>query len=100
MGVKAMTQNASSLASRRGPSALVGVTQVLDTFAARDHNGEILTAVRHYPAREAQWADFPEWVHGEVRAAYNTKGIHRLYTHSIFSPPKRSHKTSWPSCTT
>jgi len=26
-----------------------------DTFAARDRDGETLTAVRHYPAREAQW---------------------------------------------
>jgi DEAD/DEAH box helicase domain-containing protein len=62
-------------------SALTRVGQVLDTFAARDHSGEVLTAVRHYPARAAQWAEFPEWLHEDVRAAYNGKGIQQLYTH-------------------
>jgi DEAD/DEAH box helicase domain-containing protein len=62
-------------------STLTRVGQVLDTFAARDHNGEVLTAVRHYPARAAQWAEFPEWLHEDVRAAYNGKGIQQLYTH-------------------
>jgi DEAD/DEAH box helicase domain-containing protein len=67
--------------TERNWSALSRVAQVLDTFAARDNTGELLTAVRHYPAREAQWAEFPEWVHGDVRAAYNAKGIRKLYTH-------------------
>ncbi len=64
-----------------GPTSLASVSQVLDTFAARDFNGEVLTAVRHYPAREAQWAEFPEWIDADLRAAYNAKGIRRLYTH-------------------
>ncbi len=45
-----------------GTSPLARVSQVLDSFASRDHTGEVLTAVRHYPARQAQWADFPEWL--------------------------------------
>jgi len=64
-----------------GSASLARVSQVLDTFAARDFNGEVLTAVRHYPAREAQWAEFPEWIDADLRAAYNAKGIRRLYTH-------------------
>ncbi|MFI5097350.1 MAG: DEAD/DEAH box helicase [Candidatus Acidiferrales bacterium] len=64
-----------------GATSLARVSQVLDTFAARDSSGEVLTAMRHYPAREAQWAEFPEWIHLELRAAYNAKGIRRLYTH-------------------
>jgi DEAD/DEAH box helicase len=76
-----MASNAFSLARAGGSSTLTRVTQVLDTFAARDRDGEILTAVRHYPAREAQWAEFPEWVHAELRAAYYAKGIRQLYTH-------------------
>jgi DEAD/DEAH box helicase domain-containing protein len=64
-----------------GPTSLARVSQVLDTFAARDSRGETLTAVRHYPAREAQWAEFPEWIHDDLRAAYTAKGIRRLYTH-------------------
>jgi DEAD/DEAH box helicase domain-containing protein len=62
-------------------SPLARVSQVLDSFASRDHTGEVLTAVRHYPAREAQWADFPRWLKPELRAAYNAKGIRQLYTH-------------------
>ncbi len=72
-----------SLAVRRvGMStAITRVHEVLDGFASRDHNGEILTAVRHFPAREAQWADFPAWVHPDLASAYAAKGIRRLYTH-------------------
>jgi DEAD/DEAH box helicase domain-containing protein len=61
--------------------ALSGVRDVLDVFAARDRDGEMLTAVRHFPAREAQWADFPAWVRADLRAAYQAKGIRRPYTH-------------------
>jgi len=76
-----MASNAFSLARAGSSSTLARVTQVLDTLAARDRDGELLTAVRHYPAREAQWAEFPEWVHADLRAAYNAKGIRQLYTH-------------------
>jgi DEAD/DEAH box helicase domain-containing protein len=72
-----------SLAVRKAtmPTAITRVHEVLDAFAARDYDGEILTAVRHFPAREAQWADFPTWVHPDLVAAYAAKGIRRLYTH-------------------
>jgi DEAD/DEAH box helicase domain-containing protein len=62
-------------------SSLAGVREVLDGFAARDVTGEVLTAVRYFPAREARWADFPAWAHPDVVAAYRTKEIERLYTH-------------------
>ena len=62
-------------------TAITRVHEVLESFAARDRDGEILTAVRHFPAREAQWADFPAWVHADLVSAYAAKGIHRLYTH-------------------
>ena len=67
--------------ANRGSSTLARVNQVLDGFAARDPSGELLTAVRHYPARQAQWAEFPEWIHRDLRAAYNGKGIRQLYSH-------------------
>jgi DEAD/DEAH box helicase domain-containing protein len=57
------------------------VSQVLDTLVERDAYGDILTALRHYPARPAQWADFPAWTHQELHAAYAAKGIVQLYTH-------------------
>ena len=62
-------------------NAITRVNEVLDKFAARDRTGEVLTAVRHFPAREAQWADFPDWVHPDLVAAYHEKGIRRPYTH-------------------
>jgi len=62
-------------------SALARVSEVLDKFAERDRNGEILTAVRRYPARAAQWAEFPAWVHDDLKAAYAAKGIQQLYSH-------------------
>jgi len=57
------------------------VREVLDGLASRDVNGEVLTAVRYFPARDAQWAEFPAWVHGALVAAYGAKGIRQLYTH-------------------
>src|ERR1700719_1603889 len=54
------------------------VREVLDLLAARDRDGEVLTAVRHFPARAAEFA---EWVRGDLRAAYLAKGIRRPYTH-------------------
>jgi DEAD/DEAH box helicase domain-containing protein len=77
------SQLAPSPLPSSGSTSLARVSQVLDTFAARDSHGEVLTAVRHYPAREAQWADFPEWIHSELRAAYTAKGIRKLYTHQV-----------------
>ncbi|MDQ1408943.1 MAG: box helicase protein [Acidobacteriaceae bacterium] len=62
-------------------SSITRVREVLDCFALRDRDGEILTAVRQFPARAAQWAQFPAWVHPELRAAYKVKGIDRLYSH-------------------
>jgi len=71
----------ASLDCPRTSTSLARVSQVLDAFASRDHNGEIFTAVRHYPAKEAQWAEFPDWINSALRAAYNAKGIRNLYTH-------------------
>ena len=71
-----------SLAVRLAPSAaLVRVREVLETFVSRDASGEILTAIHHLPAREAQWAELPAWVHADLAAAYAAKGIRRLYSH-------------------
>jgi DEAD/DEAH box helicase domain-containing protein len=72
---------AYSLAKAGEGGSRARVEKALDTFAARDRNGEMLTAVRHYPAREAQWAEFPEWMHADLKAAYQAKGIRSLYTH-------------------
>jgi len=65
----------------RGAATIARVNDVLNAFAERDHNGEVLTAVRRFPARAAEFADWPEWIRGELRAAYASKGIARPYSH-------------------
>ena len=71
-----------SLAVRRAAeSSITRVREVLDGFALRDRDGKTLTAVRHFPARPAQWAEFPAWVHEDLCAAYKAKHIERLYSH-------------------
>jgi DEAD/DEAH box helicase domain-containing protein len=62
-------------------TSVTRVHEVLDALAERDPHGEILTAVRHFPAREPQWADFPAWLHTDLAAAYVAKGIRRPYSH-------------------
>ncbi len=62
-------------------SSLTRVREVLETFAERDPRGEILTAMRHFPAREAQYADFPTWLHPDLKSAYESKKIRQPYTH-------------------
>jgi DEAD/DEAH box helicase domain-containing protein len=57
------------------------VREALDVFAQRDRTGEMLTAIRHFPSREAQWAGYPDWVRADLRATYLSKGIRRPYTH-------------------
>jgi len=61
------------------------VHEVLTTFSERDPNGEVLTAVRRFPARAAEWADWPAWVQTELRAAYQSKGIARPYSHQALA---------------
>jgi DEAD/DEAH box helicase domain-containing protein len=73
-----------SLEPRAG-SSLARLREVLDAFASRDVTGEMLTAVRYFPAREAQWAEFPAWVHADLVAAYGAKGIRQLYTHQAIA---------------
>jgi DEAD/DEAH box helicase domain-containing protein len=73
---------ADSLLERvNSASSLARVHEVLEAFVSRDSRGEILTAVRHFPARAAEWADFPAWVHRDLVAAYAAKGIRQLYSH-------------------
>jgi DEAD/DEAH box helicase domain-containing protein len=73
----------ASLAKRNpsDSSTLARVREVLDTLAIRDCDGDVLTSVRYFPARDAEWADFPAWAHADLVAAYTAKGIRRPYTH-------------------
>ena len=41
----------------------------------------VLTALRHFPARPAQYADFPSDLDPRLRAVLEARGLERLYTH-------------------
>src|SRR3984893_15356714 len=63
----------------QGSGTLACVRDVVEQLALRDRSGEIITAVHHIPAREAQWAPMPEWVRPELAAAYREEGVTQLY---------------------
>ena len=41
----------------------------------------VLTALRHYPAQPADYADFPEDLHPKLAEVLRRRGCERLYTH-------------------
>jgi DEAD/DEAH box helicase domain-containing protein len=57
------------------------VQEILGTLVARYRTDEVLTSVRHIPARAAQFRPMPEWVSKELSEAYHAKGITQLYSH-------------------
>ena len=65
----------------RPSTTLETVQEALGALVARYRAEEVLTAVRHIPAREAQFRAMPAWVRPELAAAYHAKGIEKLYTH-------------------
>jgi DEAD/DEAH box helicase domain-containing protein len=65
----------------RASTTLETVQEALGALVARYRADEVLTAVRHIAAREAQFRAMPAWVRPELAAAYHAKGIEKLYTH-------------------
>ncbi|HXQ27003.1 MAG TPA: DEAD/DEAH box helicase [Candidatus Acidoferrales bacterium] len=65
----------------RASSTLDTVRDALGTLVARYRADEVLTSVKHIPAREAQFRPMPGWVRPELAAAYRAKGIDQLYSH-------------------
>jgi DEAD/DEAH box helicase domain-containing protein len=55
--------------------------EALGSLARGHHPDEILTSIRHIPARDAQFRPMPEWLRPELAAAYREKGIEQLYSH-------------------
>ena len=75
-----MAASSSGLAPR-SQSTLETVEEVLAVLAARSRHDDVLTAIKHFPARQAQFRLLPAWVRPELAAAYRVKGIERLYSH-------------------
>jgi DEAD/DEAH box helicase domain-containing protein len=67
--------------ARRPRSTLQTVQEALRSLAARNRGDEVLTSIKHIPAREAQFRPMPSWVRPELVTAYAAKGIERLYLH-------------------
>jgi len=65
----------------RRNAALTEVSDIVRELAPNDQTNEIITAVHHVPAREAQWAPMPDWIRPELVDAYRKKGIEQLYSH-------------------
>jgi DEAD/DEAH box helicase domain-containing protein len=74
----------------RASTTLETVQEALGALVARYRTDEVLTAVRHIPAREAQFRAMPAWVRPELAAAYHAKGIEKLYTHQA-AAAERAH---------
>ncbi len=62
-------------------TTLATFQDVLGSLAGRYKTDEVLTAIRHLPAREAQFRAMPAWVRPELRDAYRAKGIEQLFSH-------------------
>ncbi|MGB9069688.1 MAG: DEAD/DEAH box helicase [Candidatus Acidiferrales bacterium] len=75
-----MAASTESLA-RRPHSTLDAVQEALGNLAGRYRTDEVLTHIKHIPAREAEFRPMPPWVRPELAAAYRAKGIDRLYSH-------------------
>jgi DEAD/DEAH box helicase domain-containing protein len=67
--------------ARRPHSTLDTFQEALGALGARSSGDEVLTSIKHIPAREAQFRPMPTWVRPELTAAYRAKGIDRLYSH-------------------
>jgi DEAD/DEAH box helicase domain-containing protein len=65
----------------RTSATLDSVQDALAALAAKHCNDEVFTAIRHIPAREAEFRPMPGWIRPELAEAYNSKGISQLYSH-------------------
>src|ERR1700759_4538790 len=72
---------AVSRATEKLPTPMTRALGVVNGFLERDPTGEIITAVRRFPAREAEFAEFPSWIHSDLVAAYKAKGVRQPYSH-------------------
>jgi len=57
------------------------VGDIVRQLAPEDAPNEVVTAIEHFPAREAEWAPMPAWVRPELVDAYRGRGITELFSH-------------------
>ncbi len=78
--LEGMAVRSQSLQTARALT-IASFQDALYTLAGRYHADEVLTAIRHLPAREAQFRAMPDWLRPELVGAYRAKGIEQLYSH-------------------
>src|SRR5690348_16397556 len=81
----ATSQSGLGALAVRGQSTLDTVQDALASLAGRYRADEVLTSIKHIPARDAQFRPMPGWVRPELAAAYRAKGIEQLYSHQAAS---------------
>jgi DEAD/DEAH box helicase domain-containing protein len=79
--LKGLQQGLATHLAVRGGGPLETVHEALETLVARFRADEVLTALKHIPARAARFRPMPAWVRAELTAAYRGKGIEKLYSH-------------------
>ncbi len=67
--------------AKRAQTTIDIVHEALSALAGCYRPDEVLTAVRHIPARPAHFVPLPAWVRPELAAAYGCKSIQKLYSH-------------------
>ena len=70
-----------AISARSPQTTIETVQEALSALAGRYRTDEVLTAVKHIPARAARFVPMPGWVRPELAAAYRCKGIKDLYAH-------------------
>jgi DEAD/DEAH box helicase domain-containing protein len=78
---KLNTVAVDAASERRAERTVVKVEEALSAFSERDYHNDLLTAVRRFPARAAEFAEWPEWVEERLREVYRAKGIAQPYSH-------------------
>ena len=73
-----MAEQRRSLIAAEGK---LSIARIVDELRRQREWGECIAHVEHYPAQDAQWADFPKSVPAEVQEIFNRRGIERLYVH-------------------
>jgi len=59
----------------------MNLEQMLDYFKASEKMEKNITSWVELPAREAVYAEFPDFIDGRIREALEKRGVRRLYSH-------------------
>src|SRR5262249_22827161 len=67
------------------PPRALTIPRIVEELQKRGDLQDCITHVEFIPAKEAQFADFPEGLDQAVRQLFRQRGIERLYSHQAQS---------------